>query len=78
MRAIHSRLPNRLRAAVRAILDEAGPDQVGLREVADEQRVATQQPGIRRRVSAVSDQIREVFGAAALWAPSSVLDIDDG
>ena len=28
----HSNLPNALRAAARAILDEAGPDAVGLRE----------------------------------------------
>jgi AcrR family transcriptional regulator len=30
----HGNLPNALRAAARAILDEAGPDVVGLREVA--------------------------------------------
>jgi AcrR family transcriptional regulator len=30
----HSKLPNALRAAARAILDEAGPDVVGLRETA--------------------------------------------
>ena len=30
----HSNLPNALRAASRAILDEAGPDAVGLREAA--------------------------------------------
>jgi AcrR family transcriptional regulator len=30
----HSRLPNALRAAARAILDEAGPDAVSLRETA--------------------------------------------
>jgi len=29
-----SNLPNALRAAARAILDEAGPDAVGLREAA--------------------------------------------
>ena len=45
----HGNLPNALRAAARAILDEAGPDVVGLREVA--RRVGVSATAVYRHFS---------------------------
>ena len=54
----HSNLPNALRAAARAILDEAGADAVGLREVS--RRVGVSPTAAYRHFSNKEDLLASV------------------
>jgi AcrR family transcriptional regulator len=54
----HGNLPNALRAAARAILDEAGPDAVGLRETA--RRVGVSATAAYRHFSSKEDLLASV------------------
>jgi len=54
----HGNLPNALRVAARAILDEAGPDEVGLREVA--RRVGVSATAVYRHFSNKEDLLASV------------------
>ena len=54
----HSNLPNALRAAARAILDEAGPDVVGLRETA--RRVGVSATAAYRHFTSKEDLLASV------------------
>jgi len=54
----HGNLPNALRAAARAILDEAGPDGVGLRETAS--RVGVSATAVHRHFTSKEDLLASV------------------
>jgi AcrR family transcriptional regulator len=73
----HGNLPNALRAAARAVLDEAGPDGVGLRETAS--RVGVSATAVHRHftskedllASVAADGFRELAAAMEMGATGS-------